>query len=262
MIIIGEKLNSSIPKTLEAFNQNDEEYIISLIKSQESCGADYLDINTAVCENEVEKLRYVTGLVLKHSKCGIMLDSPSPQVIKEAIGLCEGRKVIINSVTVTERIDELLPVIKETGAGVVGLPIDEDGIPSTVERRVENAKKLIQKITGYGISESNIYIDVLAETLATDSENAITAIRTIGEIAKLYPNVNTTCGLSNVSFGLPKRMLINSAFLAMAIANGLTSAILDITSLGMRNMLFASLALVGQDEYCMDFITHIRESEE
>lgn len=262
MIIIGEKLNSSIPKTLEALNSKDEAYIVDLIKSQEECGADYLDINTAVCENEVENLKWVIGLVLSNCKCGIMLDSPSSSTIKEVIGLCNGRKVIINSITVDERIDELMPVIKETGGGVVGLPISKEGMPNTAQKRVENATKLIQKLTDFGIDEKNIYIDALAETLATESENCMIAIDTIAGLSKLYPNVNTTCGLSNVSFGLPKRLLINSAFLAMAIASGLSSAIMDITSLGMRNMLYASLAVAGHDEYCMDYITHIRETAE
>ena len=157
MIIIGEKLNSSIPKTLEAIKEEDKEYLLSLITSQENNGADYLDINTAICEEELDKMLWLIDLVMEHSQCGIMIDSPSVSVVKEAVKRAAGRKVIINSVTLIERIDELLPLIKETGASVVGLPMDEDGIPDTVEKRVANALRLIEKISAFGIPQK-IYL--------------------------------------------------------------------------------------------------------
>jgi 5-methyltetrahydrofolate--homocysteine methyltransferase len=260
MIIIGEKLNSSIPKTLTAINSGDTNYLINIIKEQEDAGASFLDINTAICgEDELAKLIWLVELALKNSKCGIMLDSPSPKVIKEAIKIIKDRKIIINSVTLTDRIDELLPVIKEAGAYVVGLPIDNVMMPETAKKRVDNASKLIEKITNFGIDIDKIYIDVLAEALSVGNENAMVTINTIKSLKELYPNVKTICGLSNISFGLPKRVNINCAFLTAAVVAGLDSAIMDITSQAMKTCLASSLAIAGKDDYCLEYISEIRK---
>lgn len=262
MIIIGEKLNSSIPKTFTALTNNDTDYLVGLIKAQAEAGAHYLDINTSICgKDELAKMLELISLVLEHSECGIMIDSASPDIIKSSIGAVGDRPTIINSVTLADRIDELLPVIKATGASVVALPIDAEGIPNTVDMRVANTELLINKITEYGISIDKIFIDVLAEALAVGNDNAMLTVRTISEIKKLFPSVKTTCGLSNISFGLPKRMNINSAFLSIAISHGLDSAIMDIISPTMQLSLATALALAGKDDYCMDYITAIRSME-
>ncbi len=263
MLIIGEKLNSSIPKTLAALKARDERYLTSLIRTQEEAGAHFLDVNTAICgDEELSQMLWLISLIKEHSSCGVMLDSPSPRVIEEAILTLPERPVIINSVTLAERINELLPVIKETGAGVVALPIDSDGIPSGVEKRVENAGKLIEKITGFGIDRDKIFIDVLVETIAVGSENALCALGTTLRLKSAYPQVNTICGLSNVSFGLPKRVNLNATFLCSAVMAGMDAAIFDITSPLMRDALFSANAIAGRDEYCLDYINHIRGAQQ
>lgn len=259
MIVVGEKLNSSIPKTLNAMQVWDEEYLTGLIQNQSNCGADYLDINTAICaELEQEILLKVISLVLKNSSCGIMIDSPSPSIIKEAGKICGEREIIVNSITLTQRINELLPFIRETNAGVVCLPIGKDGIPATANERVENSKILIERLTGFGIPEEKIYIDILAEALSVREKNALTAFDTLCGIKKISQKVKTICGLSNVSFGLPQRKNINTAFLAIALSLGLDCAILDITAKSIQDTLLAATALLGQDEYCMNYISHMR----
>lgn len=263
MIIVGEKLNSSIPKTLEALKTADEAYLISLIRAQEAAGAHFLDVNTAICgDAELSKMLWLIGLIKEHSACGVMLDSPSPKVISEAVLTLSERPVIINSVTLVDRIDELLPVIRETGAGVVALPIDGDGIPAGVDKRVENAGKLIEKITGYGIDPDKLFIDVLVETIAVGSQNALCTLGTTLRLKSKYPQVNTICGLSNVSFGLPKRVNLNATFLCSAVMSGMDAAIFDITSPLMRDALFSAKAIAGRDEYCLDYINHIRGEQQ
>ena len=259
MIIIGEKLNSSIPKTLEAIKEEDKEYLLSLITSQENNGADYLDINTAICEEELDKMLWLIDLVMEHSQCGIMIDSPSVSVVKEAVKRAAGRKVIINSVTLIERIDELLPLIKETGASVVGLPMDEDGIPDTVEKRVANALRLIEKISAFGIPQENIFIDAITEVLCVNKENAMLAIETIRKVKEIHPEIKMVAGISNISFGVPKRININSAFLTATIVAGLDSAIIDINSTQMRVALSAALAVAGKDKYCLKYIKAMKK---
>jgi cobalamin-dependent methionine synthase I len=261
MMIIGEKLNTSIPKTQTAVAARDLEYLTGLIHSQVECGADFLDINTAVgVDNELESLTWLVNLVMEHSKVGIMLDSPSPEVISNVIGIIKDRPVIVNSVTLADRL-ELLPVIRDTGARVVGLPIDEDGIPDSAARRCDNAARLIEKITQSGIPAEKILIDVLAESLAIADQNLMTVLQTIPLVKKMNPEVKTVCGVSNVSFGLPQRININCAFLVAAAAAGLDAAILDITSPTVKTCLISSLAVAGKDEYCLRYISHIRQQK-
>lgn len=257
MILIGEKLNSSIPSTLRAMKESDEE-IISLIKAQEAAGAAYLDINTAMFEaDELPMMEKIVKLALANSSCGIVLDSPDPKVIEEASKLCDGRGLILNSVTADERIDELAPVAAKLGCGVIVLPMDSDGIPETAEGRLECAKKAIAKLTAAGVDEENIYVDAICETLATLDTNAKTSLETI-RLVKENTNAKTTCGLSNVSFGLPKRAFVNAAFVSIAIYNGLDSAIADAMNEELRRAIHSANAVSGLDEYCMEYIGFIR----
>jgi 5-methyltetrahydrofolate corrinoid/iron sulfur protein methyltransferase len=261
MIIFGEKLNSSIPATYEALKNCNSEYLTSVAIAQQSHGANYLDLNTAMFgDEELSKMLYLLELVQNCTKCGIMLDSPSVEVIRQTIPKAIDRNIIINSVTLNERFFALADIINEYHAGVVGLPIDDNGIPQTSEKRIVNALKLIELLERNKISHENIYIDVLAQALATDGRSAVTAIQTITAIKKAKPMVHTVCGLSNISFGLPKRLIINSAFLSAAVFAGLDSAIMDITSEQIRNALFASLVVAGEDEYCMDYIKNNRNN--
>ncbi len=260
MMIVGEKLNSSIPATLSALDARDEAAVIGMIKAQEEAGADYLDINTALCaQGEQEAMLWVTGLAMEHSNCGIMLDSPSPQVIKEAAALIKDRPLIFNSVTLNERYEEVLPLALEYGAGVVGLPIDQNGIPEDAESRTQNALRLVQLITDYGLRQEQIYIDVLAQAVSVGNENALSALQTVEKLKAFCPRVRSICGLSNVSFGLPGRVNINCAFLSAAVYMGLDSAILDITSPAIRKTLAAARAVSGQDDYCLEYIGVIRQ---
>ena len=260
MLIISEKLNSSIPSVLEAFQAKNDSYLVDVIKAQEAAGAAYIDINTALLqENELETMLYAIRLVKEHSRLDIMIDSPNVPVILEAIKEAEGRNVIINSVTLTDRINELLPVLQENPAlGVVGLPIGEGGIPKTAEERVAVAGVLIQTLVDNGITEDRIYLDVLVEALAVGDENGKVVLDTLRLMKEAFPNVKTTGGFSNISFGLPKRMILNTAFLAMAMCQGLDSAIMDPAPDSMKKSYRAINALLGNDEYCMDYIDEIR----
>lgn len=264
MIRISEKLNSSIPAILTAFEQKNEAFLIDLIQKQEAAQADYIDINTALLqEKELETMLYTINLVKKHSAMGIMIDSPTVSVIEKAVEAAQDRSIIINSVTLTDRINELIPLLQQNpDISVVGLPIPKTGIPTTAEERVQCAEELIQKLTDNGISEDRIFIDVLVEALAVGDNNAKIALDTLRLFKQKHPNIKTTGGFSNVSFGLPKRIIINTAFLAMAMYAGLDSAIMDVASDTMKKSYRAINALLGNDEYCMDYIEEIRSQEE
>jgi len=259
MIIVGEKLNSSIPRMQELMREKNTEAIKQIAIDQQNAGANFLDINTAIFrEDELEILKYVLDIVIQNTECGIKLDSPSPAVIEEAIKLISNREVIINSVTLQDRINELLPIAKAYNSGVVCLPIDKDGIPKTAEKRVDNSLKLIKILEQAGIKKDKIYIDVLAETLAVESESAVTTINTVAELRKVESEVHIICGVSNVSFGLPKRASINAAFLTTAIFAGLDSGIVDITNEQIQSTIYIGELVAGKDEYCMEYLGYIR----
>ena len=149
---------------------------------------------------------------------------------------------------------------KESGAAVVGLPIDDD-MPHSLEEKCQKLDFLIEKLRAAGIQDDRIYADVLVEPLATDGGSAKSALGAIAYMAENYPDVKTTCGLSNVSFGLPRRVLINTAFVSAAMAAGLSSAIIDPVSPAMRDAIAAARVVAGLDDYCMDYITYIRGNE-
>lgn len=258
MIIIGEKINSSIPSAFEAMKSGNDA-IIELIRTQREAGANYLDVNTAMFESgELDMMKKIIQLILVHSDCGIMADSPNPSVLAEAAKFCGGRDLILNSVTVDERIDELAPVAAELGCSIVVLPINkEDGIPDNALGRLEGAKLAISKLVAAGVPEDKIFIDAICETLATCDTNAKTTIDTI-RLVKSETGAKTVCGLSNVSFGLPKRSFINSAFLSAALFCGLDSAIIDPCSRELRKSLYSAAVVAGLDEYCMEYIGFVR----
>ncbi len=258
MLKIGEKLNSSIPKTLEALKNHDEAYLIDLIRRQEECGADYLDINTALTgEAELADMEWVIDLAKKHSGCGIMIDSPNPEIIRDAVSFAGDRKLFINSITLDGKYETLYDMIREKQASVICLPMTGRGIPETAEQRVANAQRLAERLTAAGIPEEHIYIDALVEAVATAPQAPAVTLETI-RLLKEQTSVKAVCGLSNVSFGLPGRVRLNASFLAMCMQAGADALILDPTSVRMQEALYTAEALLGRDEYCLEYINYSR----
>lgn len=260
MLKIGEKLNSSIPKTLEALKSHDEASLVELIRRQEECGADYLDINTALTgENELADMEWVIGLACRHSSCGIMIDSPNPEIIRDAVSFAGDRKIFINSISLDEKYEMLYDLIREKQASVICLPMTGREIPETAELRITNARALAQRLTAAGIPEERIYIDALVEAVATAAEAPSITLKTI-RLLKEQTAVKSVCGLSNVSFGLPGRVRLNASFLAMCMQAGADALILDPTSARMQEALYTAEALLGRDEYCLEYINYSRYS--
>ncbi|MGI5965993.1 dihydropteroate synthase [Anaerotruncus rubiinfantis] len=262
MILIGEKLNSSIPAACEAMNARDEASIVALIRRQADAGARFLDVNTAICgEDALDRMLWVIGLIKSHCDCGIMIDTTDEAVMSRAVEAAAGRELILNSATIDERFGWVTALARESGAAVVGLPIDADGMPHSLEDKCGKIDLLVKKLREAGFSDEKIYVDVLVETLATGSESARNTIGAVRHVREHYPDVKTTCGLSNVSFGLPRRALVNAAFLSAAVFTGLSSAIIDPASPAMRDALAAANVVAGLDDYCMEYITYIRSQE-
>lgn len=230
-----------------------------LIERQAEAGADYLDLNAALMgEAELEWLCRLAEMTVSLSDVGVMLDSPSAAVLKEASKSVTDRPLILNSVTAAERIDELLPVLVSRRMGVVALPMGQR-MPKDAQERLEAATGLIERLTAAGVREEDIFIDALVEALSADDQGPAQVLRAIRMIRDKHPKVHVTAGLSNVSFGLPGRAGLNATFLAMAIAAGLDSAILDVNSESITDALIGAEALIGADEYSMEYIRHMRK---
>lgn len=260
--IIAEKLNSSIPKTLALMQAGDFDALAALIAAQKEAGAAYMDINTALCgEAGLDVMRRLIG-ICREQEVGVMLDSPDPAVIAAMLPETAGMDVIVNSVTCDARMDELLPLVAERGCGVVLLPIRGGKIPHAAEARLENAVAAVEKLQAGGVAAEKIYIDALVESAAmTPGAGSVTA-ETIRLLRGALPSCHTLCGLSNVSFGLPARAAVNAAAVAVFAAAGLDTAICDPLSPDVRTALYAAAALLGEDDYCMDFIDYIRSAAE
>ena len=261
MIKIGEKLNSSIPSALKMMQDGDNNAMIRLMRAQEDAGADYLDLNAALMgADELDMLRHLAELALTHTDCGIVLDSPSAEVLLRAADAVKGRKLIFNSVTAVERINEVLPAAAEMKAGVIALPM-RHRMPADAKERAAVAEELIERMTAEGIPEDDQYIDCIVEALSAADEKPRAALDAIRLIKAAHPGVHVTGGISNVSFGLPGRQQLAATFLTMAVAQGLDSAILDVTSAPNQTALITSLALNGEDEFSMDYIRFMREAQ-
>lgn len=261
MLIAGEKLNSSISSIQNAVRNKDSAFILQTAKQQMECGADYLDVNAGVfMEEEGAALEWLITTIQPQLKARIMVDSTNPAAIIRALAVDTIHDAILNSVTLEpRRFDGIVPLALQFNAGVVALPIDEGHIPHTTQDRLQLAGKLVDRLTKAGIAQDKIYLDPLVMAASTEGTSAGTTLETINLMKERFPEAHVIGGVSNISFGLPERKLVNRTFLAAAILAGLDAAILDITDVQMKETLLAALALAGRDEYCLGYIQYFRE---
>lgn len=259
MVIIGEKLNSSIPGTLTAMEARDTDFVSKLAKAQAMCGANYLDINAAMCGDEVETLIWAAKTAIEATNIPIMVDSPNPEAIAGVFGEMELKNCIINSVTLEEeRLKSILPLVKEHQTGIVAMPISGGGMPKDADERVKNACELVAILNAEGISNSRIYVDMVVEAVGASWEAPSEALKAARTLRAQFPDLHLLAGLSNISYGLPIRKLINSAFLCCALTSGMDSAIMDATNKELILTARAAEAALGKDEFCMDYLTSYR----
>ena len=265
MIIIGEKLNGSIPSVAKAIAEKDADLIRERARMQTEAGATFLDVCASVEEAvEVETLKWMIDLVQEVTDTPICVDSPSARSCVAAIPFCK-RPGLINSVSLEgDKIDTIFPVIADTDWECVALLCDNDGIPDSVERRMKIFFGIMEKAKQYGIAPSRLHIDPLVVTLGTDQTALTVFADCCRRIKYEYPEIHITSGLSNISFGLPVRKNINQAFMVLAMNAGMDSAIVDPTNKNMIGMIYATNALLERDEYCLQYIDKfgIKASEE
>ena len=259
-IMIGEKINPTGRKKLAAaLLEGNFDYVCQIAENQVAWGAEVLDINVGVPGlDEVEAIKRLVTLVASVVDVPLCLDSSNPAVLAAGMEATPG-KPLINSVSGEERkLDSVLPLVKERGAAVIGLTMDDNGIPKTPEERLAVAEKILERAARMGISTDDVIIDPLVLTVGSDSKAALVTLQTIELLRKEF-GVNINLGASNVSFGLPERPTINSAFLTLAIQMGATCAITDPSKLGQS--VKAADLLLGRDDNSMRYLKYFRAAE-
>ncbi len=257
-VVIGEKINPTGRKKLAvALEQGNMAYVVELALAQAAAGADVMDVNVGVPGlDDVAVLPEVVKLVAETVKTPICIDTPNAEALAAALKVVPG-KPLVNSVNGEERsLNSVLPLVADRGAAVIGLVMDENGIPPTAEDRLAVADKIIKRATQAGIPIEDIVIDPLVLTVGADHRAASITLDTITLVRKEF-GVNINLGASNVSFGLPDRPTINQAFLALAIDRGATCAITD--PMKLTATIRAADLLLGRDMYAKRFVTYFRQ---
>ena len=260
MIIIGEKINGTIPSVKKAIEARDEAFIRSLAIKQAEAGADYIDVCAGTAPAlEVETLKWLMDIVQDAVDKPLCIDRPNPETIEQVFQYAQ-KPGIINSVSEEgNKCEIIFPLIEGTDWQVIALTCDDNGIPKDVETRVDIAKRMIEKAQKYGIKNERIHIDPLVIALSTDNDSVRKFVGTIESLKKLYPDVKVTSGLSNISFGMPLRKVINQNFLTIAVFAGMDSAIMDPCNREMITTLYAAEALAGRDRFCRRFSNAYRK---
>lgn len=259
-MLIGERINPTGKKKLAtALQAGDMELVRREAIAQVQAGADILDVNVGVSGvDETALLPQVVQVVMEAVNVPLSLDSDNCNALEAALKTYRG-KPIINSVTGQERsLNEVLPLVKEYGAVVIGLTMDDEGIPQDSDRRVGIAYKIIERAEALGIPREDIIIDCLALTIATDSGAGQVTLQAIRKV-KEELGVNQTLGASNISYGLPDRDVLNSAFLALAIAVGVTCPTVDVAR--VHPAVMAADLLLGRDGYARRYIKAYRQRQ-
>ncbi len=259
MQIVGELINASRGEVGSAIRNRDAAAIGELAKSQYENGADYIDVNAGVfVEKEADYLKWLVDKVQKEVDAPCCIDSPNPAAIETALSIHKGT-AMINSISLEKkRWDTLIPLVAGTELKIIALCMSDGGMPETVDDRVSIAEKLVNALVRNNVAMENIYIDPLVQPVSTNTRYGMACLDAVERIMKTLSGCHTICGLSNVSYGLPVRRLLNRTFVSMAIAKGLDAVIVNPLDLAMTRTIAAGLTLAGRDDFCMEYIKAYR----
>ena len=259
MLIIGELINCTRKKVGEAAEKRDEEFFKDLARKQASAGAHMLDVNGGLHGQEVELLSWLVDLVQGVVDIPLCLDSADPEALIQALPRCQ-RRPMVNSISDEPARWAMLPVLKEHHPKVIALCMSECGMPNGVEDRVATASRLIDRLTAEGFSLDDIYVDPCVMPIAT-GPHGNNLLAAVAQIVAKYPGVHISAGVSNVSFGLPVRKLLNETFLLLLMAHGLDAAIVDPRDQQLMMNIIATEALLGRDAHCKNYLRAYREGK-
>ncbi|MFH2009815.1 MAG: dihydropteroate synthase [bacterium] len=278
MLAIGERLNGTRKKVAQALLDRDEAYVRQEVLRQLEGGAMMIDINGGTTpEQEADNLRWLAQVVGTHCGAPVCIDSANGSLMPDAIeawlrankgaipGHFELRPgvpwLLLNSITADQaRYELLLPLIVKYRCAVVALCLGGGEPSADAQVRIGKGTELVERLLADGIEPQRIYVDPLVMPLGVDPGNGLAATQVIQVLKERFPGLRTVCGLSNVSFGLPLRGLLNRTFLTMLIGAGLDAAVMDTSDRELMSSLHAAVALCGRDEYCSGYIAAFRSN--
>lgn len=255
--IVGELINSSRKAIKPAIESKDEAFIQDLAQKQVDAGANYVDVNCGTMVfNEPETMQWLVETIQQKVNAPLCIDSPNPKAIEVGLSLVKNGQPMVNSITAEkERYNTILPMVLKYKAKIVALCMDDSGMPETAEDRLKIATRLVSDLTAAGVAEDDIYLDPLVKPVSTGDNAGMEVLETIYQIKQKYPKVHGICGLSNISFGLPNRKILNRVFMIQTMTMGMDAYILDPLDKIMMGFVHVSTALLAQDPFCMNYLT-------
>lgn len=260
MLIVGELINTSRKAIKKAVEERDAAYIQDLTRQQREAGADYIDVNCAtVLNDELGSLRWAIENI--QAAGGLpCIDTPNPEAMDLGLSLTQGGQPMVNSLSgESERYQSMLPLVLKYKARVIALCLDDQGMPKNADDRVRVARNLVQNLTAAGVPMGDIYLDPLVQPLSTSDSAGLEVLAAIRRIKEEFPETHIICGLSNISYGLPQRKVLNQVFMVQTMTAGMDAYILDPLDRSMMGFLRASQALLGQDPFCMNYLAAFRQ---
>jgi cobalamin-dependent methionine synthase I len=263
MMIIGELINGSRKPVAEALARRDAEAIAEIARRQVEAGAHLLDVNAGTGpDREVEDLLWLIDVIAEQVEIPLCIDSPNREAVRAGLERAGRRAAMVNSTTAeTERLAVFLPLIADHDCSIIALCMGDDGVPGDARGRYQIAQLLVETLMAENIPQERIYLDPIVCPISVDGRAGRVTLETLGMIKEGLPDVKTVCGLSNISFGLPERQLLNRGYLSIMRSAGLDAAILDPTDRKLMASLLAVEALLGRDENCLNYIAASREKK-
>jgi cobalamin-dependent methionine synthase I len=258
VLVIGENINASNKSVGHAILNKDRQFLIDLARAQSSAGAHFIDVNVGRgygWESSEAAMEWLVDLVQEATDRPLVIDSDVPSILKAALRKYRGNQVIVNSVNAEpEKLKAVGHLVVEHKAMVVALAMGSDSIPNSVDARLASCDVIMSSLSKLDIREEQVFFDPLVLPISVDSNQARVTLNTIREIKSRYPSAKTIMGLSNVSFGLPQRPLINRSFLLMAAYAGLDAAIMNPLDKKMMSVVHVAEILTGKDVSCKSYI--------
>jgi cobalamin-dependent methionine synthase I len=264
MLVVGEKINTSRKEVKEAVEKRDAGFIRTLARRQVDAGADYIDVNCGTFIHEEPELLcwMVQEIQQELDGAPLCIDSPNPLAVEAALKAHQGAAMLNSISGEKERYEALMPLVVQYGCKVVVLCMDDEaGIPPDAATRFDIASRIIDGLEVKGVKLEDIYVDPLIQPISVDTKNGLSAAETIRMVRNRYPGVHAICGLSNISFGLPERKLLNQAYMVICAAYGLDAVIMDPEDRKMMALVHAAEALLNRDPYCGDYLKAYRKGK-
>jgi cobalamin-dependent methionine synthase I len=260
--VIGERINTTRKAVQAATADRDAVYIADDVRAQEAAGATYIDVNAgARLGHEREDMEWLVGVIQGAVSLPLCLDSPDPEVLELAFGMVKQRP-LINSISLeTDRFQAMMRFLEGKDCSVVGLCMDDNGLPTSADDIVLRALKLTAALEDAGFVRERIYLDPLVQPISVDQRNGCMALEAVRRISAELPGLHFACGVSNISYGLPQRRIINRTFLSLMMGAGLDGAIIDPLDEKLMAAVRTTEMLLGADEWCTNYLCGVRAEQ-